>query len=405
VDRNAIRLSDLVTVAVVIAVIELNVAVGGGAGAMPLNAEAYVIGAVIALPLLVRRIWPLPVLGASFLLMVVFSAVDRRNISPAPLMFVPAYEAALAGSLFWAVSLPALIMVLGVYWVGVLGHLSAVVLAWEFLPSFAVFVLAVTLGEVVRSRRALAAETQRRLRIAEEERRAGAARLLAEERLRIARELHDTVAHSMATIAVQAGTALHLLGAPPGTPDGAPGGQLHQSLTAALTVIRATSKDALVEMRGVLGPLREDGAASPTISGELGLARAPGLVDAVTAAGSRVTLSRDGAERELPSAVDHVAYRILQESLTNVLRHTPAGTPAEVQLRYAPDALTVTVTDDGPPADGRADGRADAGPGHGIRGMRERTASVGGTLEAGPGPGGGFTVTATLPTAPALARA
>ena len=92
--------------------------------------------------------------------------------------------------------------------------------------------------------------------------------------------------------------------------------------------------------------------------------------------------------------MDHVAYRILQESLTNVLRHTPPGTAAEVRLHYAPDALTITVSDDGPA--GRQPG---AGPGNGIRGMRERADSVRGSLEAGPRPGGGFTVTAILPTA------
>ncbi len=397
-DRSAIRVSDLVTVAVVIAVSELNIAVGGGAGALPLTAEAYVIGAVIALPLLVRRIWPLPVLGLSFLLLIAFYAVDRRNISPAPLLFAPVYEAALAGYLAWAIGLPALIMVLGVYWVGILGHQSAVVLAWDFLPSFAVFVLAVALGEVVRSRQALAAETARRLRTAEEERRAGAARLLAEERLRIARELHDTVAHSMATIAVQAGTALHLLGAQGAGLDAGPGTGRAGSLTDALTVIRETSKGALAEMSGVLGQLRDGSAGLPADGGAMSLARLPGLLDAVTAAGSRVTLRGDGAEQPLPPAVDHVAYRILQESLTNVLRHTPPGTPAEVRLHYAPDALTITVTDDGA-GTGTGAGQSGAGLGNGIRGMRERAASVSGTLRAEPRPGGGFTVTELMTSA------
>jgi signal transduction histidine kinase len=151
----------------------------------------------------------------------------------------------------------------------------------------------------------------------------------------------------------------------------------------------------------VLGQLREDSAGRPPADREMSLARLAGLLDAVTAAGSRVTLSCDGAEQELPPAVDHVAYRILQESLTNVLRHTPPGTPAEVRLHYAPDAVTITVTDDGDGDGNGAGGRREAGPGNGIQGMRERAASVRGTLRAGPRPGGGFTVTATLPTAAA----
>ena len=408
--RKTIRTADLITMVIVIAVIELNVAVGGGTGAMPLNIEAYVIGAVITLPLLARRRWPLQILFASFLLMVAFYVLDRRNISPAPLMFAPTYEAVLAGYLAWAITLPALIMVLGLIWVGVLGSENTVVLLWDFLPSFAVFVLAVTLGEVIRSRRALAAETVRRLQIAEDERRSDAARLLAEERLRIARELHDTVAHSMATIAVQAGLALHVLSGPrspedqgqPSAPAGfvQPNAQLHDALTA----IRETSKTALVEMRAVLGQLREDNDAPPPEGGDLSLSRAPGLCAAVSAAGSPVSLTCDGEPKELPPAIDHVAYRILQESLTNVLRHTPPGTPAEVRLHYAPDVLTITVADDGPAADVTpplADGRppSDVAEGNGIRGMRERAASVNGILEAGRRPGGGFTVTAALPVA------
>jgi signal transduction histidine kinase len=375
---------------------------------MPLSIEAYVIGAVIALPLLARRRWPLQVLCASFLLMVAFYILDRRNISPAPLMFVPTYEAALAGYLAWAITLPALIMVLGLIWVGILGSENTVVLLWDFLPSFAVFVLAVTLGEVIRSRRELAAETVRRLQIAEDERRSDAARLLAEERLRIARELHDTVAHSMATIAVQAGLALHVLSSPrspedPGQPPAParvvpPNAQLHDALTA----IRETSKTALVEMRAVLGQLREDNDAPPPEGGDVSLSRAPGLCAAVSAAGSPVALTCDGGPKELPPAIDHVAYRILQESLTNVLRHTPPGTPAHVRLRYAPDVLTITVADDGPAAEVApplVNGRHPSGAaeGNGIRGMRERAASVNGTLAAGSRPGGGFTVTAALP--------
>ena len=386
VDRKAraldVRVSDLITVAVVIAVIELNVTVGGGAGAAPLDALSYVIGAVIALPLLARRRWPRGILLITFAAMVLFYTLHRRNISPAPLMAVPVYETALAGYLAWAIAVPAVIMVAGLFAVGLSGGEQPAVLAANFLPSFAIFTLAVALGEVVRSRRALAAETARRLALADEERRSEAARLLAEERLRIARELHDTVAHSMATITVQAGSALHVLPAARDDP-----------VRAALVSIRQTSKSALGEMRAVLGQLRGDGGtggAVPAVEG-LGLDRLPELSAAVTAAGSPVRVSVEGEPGPLPPEVDHAAYRILQESLTNVLRHAASGTAAEVRLRYAPDTVTITVSNDAALAGGGS-----AGTGNGLRGMRERAEAAGGELEAGPS-AGGFIVTATLP--------
>jgi signal transduction histidine kinase len=374
-------MSDLITVAVVIAVIELNVAVGGGDGAARLDALSYVIGAVIALPLLVARRWPRAILLITFASMILFYTLHRRNISPAPLMFVPVYQTALAGYLAWAIAVPAVIMVAGLFAVGMSGGEQPVVLAANFLPSFAIFTLAVALGEVVRSRRALAAETARRLALADEERRSEAARLLAEERLRIARELHDTVAHSMATITVQAGSALHVLPASRDDP-----------VRTALVSIRQTSKSALGEMRTVLGQLRGDGGTGTAGSAEgLGLDRLPELSAAITAAGSPVRVSVEGEPGRLPPDVDHAAYRILQESLTNVLRHAVSGTPAEVRLRYAPDRVTITVSNDGSSVDGGS-----PGTGNGLRGMRERAEAAGGELEAGPS-AGGFIVTATLP--------
>ena len=392
-DRKAwplgIRPGDLAIVAVVIAVIELNVAVGGGYGAAPLNAEAYILGAVVALPLLLRRRWPLPVLLATFALMSLYYIVDRRNISPAPAMSVPVYDAALAGYLAWAIGVPMLIMTMGLIVVGVFSNEGTVAVLADFLPSFAIFILAVALGEVIRGRRALTAETGRRLALAAEERGSEAARLLAEERLRIARELHDTVAHSMATITVQAGSALHVLS-----------DVENEQVRDALVAIRETSKSALGEMRAVLGQLRSDsgdsgdsGVPRGAAGSDLGLDRLPELRAAVTAAGSPVTVTIEGEQGPLPSAVDHAAYRILQESLTNVLRHATGGTPARVCLRYEPETVTITVAND-------RDAAAPAltpGTGNGIRGMCERAAAAGGTLRAGPRPDGSFLVTATLP--------
>ncbi|HEY1345524.1 MAG TPA: sensor histidine kinase [Streptosporangiaceae bacterium] len=380
-----IRLIDVGLAVVVLIAVELSVATGGGPGAAPLDALAYVLGGILVLPVLVRHRWPRFELIACSVLLLLYYTFDRRDISPAPLLSLPLYDAAVAGYLGLAIIIPALFMAAGLFVVGASTRQGLVSLAATFLPQIAVLFLAVTLGEVVRGRRALAAETAQRLRAADEEREAEAARRVAEERLRIARDLHDTVAHSMATITVQAGSALHLL-------DGGDTG-----LRRALTAIRATSKEALAEMRATLGQLRTPASGDPrTLAG--GLDRLPALSDAVTAAGAPVTVEIEGEQRPLPPAVDQAAYRILQESLTNVLRHAGPDARATVSLRFEPAGLAIRVTDDGG-RDGQAARPLPAGGGHGLTGMAERAAAVGGEVTAAARAGGGFEVVARLPAA------
>ncbi len=376
-----IRLGDVGMTLLVLLAMELSVATGSGPGAAPLNALAYVLGGVLVLPVLVRNRFPRFELIACSVLLLIYYWVDRRDISPAPLLSVPLYDAAVAGFLVPAIVIPAFYMTIGLFVVDISTHQGIIALAQSFLPSIVVLALAIMLGEVVRSRRALAAETAERLRVAHEEREAEAARRVAEERLRIARDLHDTVAHSMATITVQAGSALHVLG--PGD----------EKLRGALLAIRETSKNVLREMRATLGQLREgtrDGGGQ-VVTG--GLDRLPGLRDAVTAAGAPVTIAVEGEQRPLPPRVDEVAYRILQESLTNVLRHAGPAAKATVRLCYEPAALGIHVTDDGTAAPG-ANGTK---TGHGLIGMAERAAAVGGSITAGPREEGGFEVSARLP--------
>ncbi len=406
-DALGIRLVDVGITALVAAAVELNVAVGGGPGAVPLNAVTYLLGGVLVVPVLFRGRWPFGVLIACSVLLFIYYCVNRRDISPAPLLCFPLYDAAAAGFLAWAIVIPAVYMAIGLMVVGTSTHVGLVALAAEFSLSIVVLFLAVTLGEVVRSRRALAAETADRLRLAGEEREAESARRVAEERLRIARELHDTVAHSMATITVQAGSALHLLdGHGPASPRaGQNGDGPDAGVRSALTAIRETSKSALSEMRGTLGQLRGTGTAE---SASGGLDRLPVLRDAVAAAGAPVELAIEGDKVPLPADVDHAAYRILQESLTNVLRHAGPDAAATVYLRFEPGFLTIRVTDDGagPPAQAGGNGQARApgqapghalAPGHGLTGMGERAASVGGEVTAGPRADGGFEVVARLP--------
>src|ERR1700726_1691296 len=382
-----VRLFDVGIVALVIAATEINVITGSGPGAVPLNLRAYLLGALLAVPILFRHRWPFQVMLACATLIFFYYIFARRNISPAPVFFVPLYDATLAGYLVWAVSIATGFMLTGLVVVGLSTGRGLASLFQEFLSQIVIFVLGVTAGKLVRSREVLAAETATRLRLAEEERTAEAGRVVAEERLRIARELHDTVAHSMATITVQAGSALHLLDSD------APA----RGLCAALTAIRETSKGALTEMRSVLGQLRRSEPGdyhAPGGAAQTGLARLEALRAAVTAAGAPVTVTVEGDQRPLSAEADHSAYRILQESLTNVLRHAGPGAAAHVCLRYQPDGLTLTVPDDGA-ANGAPPGPPDGG--HGIDGMAERAASVGGELTAGPLPGGGFQVRAMLP--------
>ena len=240
-----IRLGDVGMTLLVLLAVELDVATGSGPGAAPLNAVAYLLGAILVLPVLVRNRFPRFELIACSVLLLLYYSLDRRDISPVPLLCVPLYDAAVAGFLVAAIVIPTFFMTVGLFVVDIGTHQGIIALAQSFLPGIAVLFLAVALGEVVRSRRALTAETAERLRVAHEEREAEAARRVAEERLRIARDLHDTVAHSMATITVQAGSALHVLG--PGD----------DKLREPLLAIRETSKDVLREMRATLGQLRQ----------------------------------------------------------------------------------------------------------------------------------------------------
>ena len=389
-----VRWIDAGAAALVAVLVELNVVVGGGPGAAPLNAVAYVFGAVLAVPILFRHRWPLGSLVACSVLLLLYYILDRRNISPAPLLCLPLYDAAVAGYLAAAIAIPAFYMSVGLFVVDASTHQGLVALAAEFLPSIAVLVLAIMLGEVVRSRRALAAETADRLRLASEERDAEAGRQVAEERLRIARELHDTVAHSMATITVQAGSALHVLGQGGEGGQGGRGAGLDGNLRSALLAIRETSKGALTEMRATLGQLRNETPDESAELREAGLDRLPALCEAVTAAGAPVTVTTEGQPRPVSPAVGHAAYRILQESLTNVLRHAGAQARAAVCLNYEPGALAIRVADDG---DGPGTPAGDQLSGHGLTGMAERAAAVGGSFSAAAGSDGGFVVVARLP--------
>jgi signal transduction histidine kinase len=234
--------------------------------------------------------------------------------------------------------------------------------------------LLVLLGgaEIVRFRRERAAEA---IRMREEE----SLRRATEERLRIARELHDALGHHLSLINVQSGVALHL------------NEDLPEQARSSLSAIKRASKEALVELRSVLDILREQGERAPRFPTST-LARLGDLVSQAAAAGLEVRTEIDGDVRPLPFGVDVAAFRIVQEALTNVTRHAPGAT-ATVRVTYGERDLTVQIDDDG----GGSMTQGTVGTGKGIVGMRERVDALGGELEAGRRPGGGFRALARLP--------
>ncbi len=239
--------------------------------------------------------------------------------------------------------------------------------------------IAWVLGDSMRYRRAYYASLEDRAARLERERDAQAQIAAAAERARIARELHDVVAHNVSVMVVQANGASYALDTEP------------ERAREALTAISRTGRQALTEMRRLLGVLRAD-------QQDTGLAPMPGvselgeLIDQARAAGLPVSFSVEGTPQPLPSGVGLATYRVVQEALTNTRKHGGTAAAAEVALSYGGDELTLRVTDDGRGAATAADGA-----GHGLIGMRERVELYGGALLAGPRPGGGYQVMARLP--------
>ncbi|WP_437027630.1 sensor histidine kinase [Streptomyces sp. enrichment culture] len=253
------------------------------------------------------------------------------------------------------------------------------------------FALAWVLGDSIRTRRAYFAQLEERAARLEKEREAQAKVAVAAERARIARELHDVVAHNVSVMVVQADGAAYVL-------DTAP-----DQAKRALETISSTGRQALAEMRRLLGVLRtgehqEAGEYVP----QPDVRQIEDLVEECRTAGLPVDFRVEGTPRPLPSGVELTAYRIVQEALTNTRKHGGPNTGASVRLVYFDDGLGLLVEDDGKgaPHELYEEGGLD-GQGHGLIGMRERVGMVGGTLDAGPRPGGGFRISALLPLKPA----
>ena len=357
---------------------------------IPKPSAALLLVAVASIVLVWRNRWPMAVLAVSTAAVLVYTLLGYVNgaalVAPAAAVYAVATNASVRKALTAAaVALAALLTATAAN--NPFG--SATSGPVVVLP--VLFAAACLGGIAVSNRRAFVASIQAR---ADDE----AKRRVDEERLRIARELHDVVAHTMSTINVQAAAAALLL---TDRPDEA---------SESLAAIRAASKNGLRELRAILNVLRQADDTDPT-SPTPGLAQLDALIAGVNQAGLPTTLDVSGNRLDLDPGADLAAYRIIQESLTNAIRHAGPATAA-VRLHYNDDTLLIEVTDTGQGVPGwqagvAGTGRADgdqaepwhAASGHGLAGMGERAAAAGGTLKAGPGPDGGFEVTAAIPVA------
>ncbi|EPJ39089.1 hypothetical protein STAFG_3821 [Streptomyces afghaniensis 772] len=355
-------------------------------------AAAYIFAVVSCAVLPVRHRTPLAALAATTAVGVL---VTPLGLLLTPLIVAPAVITAYSYSLAArterrAASAVLLASVALVASISLSGDLS-----WKDVSRMgvvAVFPLvAGVLGHSVRNRRAYLGAVEERARRAEESRDSEARRRVAEERVRIARELHDLVAHQITLANAQATVAAHLFDTRP------------EQTRKSLKELVETTADALDDLRATVGLLRQSGDAATPAEPAPGLSRLPTLLESFRRAGLEVSVHQEGTARPLPPGVDLTAYRIIQEALTNVTKHAGTGS-ARVRLVWNRDRVTITVADDG--RDARTAPTAATGPsastlpdrppGHGLIGMRERAAAVGGHLSAGRRPEGGFLVSALL---------
>jgi signal transduction histidine kinase len=359
----------------------------------PRAVAAYLLVPAHTLPIAVRRRWPPGVLAWGLATGAAFAALGLNLVSLSVAILVYVYTvAARCRRRVSLAGLAATEAMLGALWLArprSIGDRGTLVLDCLIVAA------AWWLGDGARRRQEAVVTARQRAAELEQAREELARRAVTEERLRIARELHDVVAHSMSIIAVQSGVGVHVLDSQP------------EEARKALVAVEATSRQALVEMRRLLGVLRQEAEPHGSLAPAPGLAAVDELAAEVARAGVRVEVRIEGSPRELPAGLDLSAYRIVQEALTNVVRHAGPAT-ARVAVGYAPDRVTLEVVDDGKgmadngmeSASGRQSADSDRQirrSGHGIAGMRERVALYGGTLEAGPRPGGGFRVAASLP--------
>jgi signal transduction histidine kinase len=343
-------------------------------GSVPPDPLAYSLGIAAASALAWRRRFPVAVVAGVEVITVTYHAIGYPGGPPVISLWVALFSAAALGRQATAL-------------VGLLCWLAISVLAQlvfgndgvtYVVAEAALISCSYLLGSLQFSRDRYRAEMLERARLSRAQLDREAEQRVVEERLRIARELHDVMAHTITAISVQAGSGVDVFEERP------------DQARAALEAIRGISREAMSELRATIGPLRNGRDAEPDRIPARGLGELDDVIETVQRAGVAVELVRDSDARPLPASVDLTAYRIVQESLTNVVRHAGA-LHATVAIRHGTGAVTVEVCDDG-----RGPNRRTS-PGNGIKGMAERVQALGGSFSAGAAPGGGSRVTAMLP--------
>lgn len=347
----------------------------------PPPALAYLLAAVSSVSMLIRLRAPVAAMVATTACGMLAAPL---GLLPTPLLVAPALVSAHALGLRVGGRTAAAVLVPCAALLVVLSPFFEADISWEdasrLVTVAAAPLVAAVLGRSTRHRRAYLASVEERARRAEQDRDSEARRKVAEERVRIARELHDLVAHQMTLANAQAAVAARLLDTRP------------DRARASLAELVTTTRNALDELRSAVGLLRQPDDATDAAEPAPGLLQLPALLDSLSRAGLDVSIHQEGTPRSLPPAVDLTAYRTVQEALTNVTKHSTA---AEAHLGFTWDRqrVTITIADGGLPRSVGGERR----PGYGLIGMRERVEAVGGELDAGARPGGGFVVTAQLP--------
>jgi signal transduction histidine kinase len=378
VKRDVPHLLDAAVLLVAGVIVVVGVALRADASTRPL-ALALAVAATATLAL--RRSAPTATLAVSGALVLALFAVDHAAgavavIAPAIALYSLALSRGRVHLVAAVVAAAAAVMIADVFLAGHDDH----ALTLQTAAHVALVAVPVLAAEALRNRRSYIQLLLERLELAERTREEEAQRRVEQERLRIARDLHDVVAHTLTTINVQAGVAAHLADREPGRAG------------SALAAIEAASRDALDELRAILGVLREADGAEIPLEPAPGLDAVASLVDRFRGTGADIELDVEGEQPErIPEAVQLAAFRIVQESLTNATRHAP-GAAARVRLAYENDRLYVGIENNS----GQERNGSGRGRGVGIAGMHERATALGGTLEAGPSPCG-FRVTAELP--------
>ncbi|MGW5920923.1 sensor histidine kinase [Nocardia fluminea] len=397
--------------AVVVAVVQLAGSSGANShqtGVRSLDAFAYLLLLAGPVALGFRRVLPEPVLAVALIAAITYVLRDY-GYGPIFLSLVIAFLSAAVTGSRWRTYPVVAIGYLTMVWPlpALLGRETG---AWQVFGLLAWMGVLVAIAEGVRQRRAVVLARTQRAEAAQRDEQAQQARAASEERLAIARELHDVLAHSLSLINVQSSVALELFDRKP------------QQAAAALATIKTTSKEALTEVHTLLHAIRSGTTVVPEYPEHTGVAqdsspppppprpapRAPAptlddldaLLERTRATGLDVDTKIIGTPKKLPSVIDVAAARIVQESLTNVVRHAPGAT-ALITLRYTPESVDITVDNTRPTGTVVRSGIG----GNGIIGMRERAHALGGALTAGPRPSGGFRVAARLPARPASSAA